>query len=81
MYFYLIKNNYFDFIEAKDNLNILIYGCLFYLITHLILINMISGLKCILLVTFDIDTLSMYLIHNKNKNEKIEMNDDFKLKN
>ena len=81
MFFYLIKNNYFDFIEAKDNLNILIYGCLFYLVTHLILINMISGLSVYFWLLLTLDTLSMYLIHNKNKNEKIEMNDDFKLKN
>ena len=81
MFFYLIKNNYFDFIEAKDNLNILIYGRLFYLVTHLILINMISGLSVYFWLLLTLDTLSMYLIHNKNKNEKIEMNDDFKLKN
>ena len=81
MFFYLIKNNYFEFIEAKDNLNILIYGSLFYLVTHLILINIISGLSIYFWLLLTLDTLSMYLIHNKDKNEKVEINEDFKLKN
>ena len=81
MFFYLIKNNYFAFIESKDNLNILIYGCLFYLTTHLILINIITGLSIYFWLILTLDTLSMYLIHNKDKNDKIEINEDFKLKN
>ena len=42
---------------------------------------MISGLSVYFWLILTLDTLSMYLIHNKDKNDKVEINEDFKLKN
>ena len=82
MFFYLIKNNYISFIENnEDNINILVYGCMFYIIAHLLLVNLINSLSIYFWIILCSDCLTMYLLFNKIKNNKIEINDNFEIKN
>ena len=88
MFFYLVKNNYLQFItlpknaqERETNIHILVYGCLCYIITHFLLVKLFSGLSLYFWLILTLDCLTMYLLFNQMKNDKIEINDDFKIKN
>mgnify|MGYP000488708758 CR=1 FL=1 len=88
MFFYLVKNNYLQFItlpnddrERERNIHILVYGCLCYIISHFIFVNLINRLSLYFWLILTLDCLTMYLLFNQQKNDKIEINDDFKVKN
>ena len=88
MFFYLVKNNYLQFLtlpknaqEKETNIHILVYGCLCYIITHFLLVKLFSVLSLYFWLILTLDCLTMYLLFNQIKNDKIEINDDFKIKN
>lgn len=88
MFFYLVKNNYLHFLplpkdvhDKEKNIHILIYGCLCYIITHFVFVKMMNSLSLYFWLILTLDCLTMYLLYNQIKNEKIEINDDFKAKN
>jgi hypothetical protein len=87
MYFYLLKHDYIPYVETnisnekEKNIKILVYGCLCYILTHFLFVNLINTLSTYFWLILCLDIGTIYLLYTQEKNNKIEINDDFRIKN
>jgi hypothetical protein len=78
MYFYFLSNNS-D--KTKDELiKIFTYGCLAYIITHL-LISWSTKLNTYFWLILTLDIISVYVLNTKDTNNGLIINDNFQIKN